>query len=582
MIGLAALAALAALVGLVGLLGWPAVAAGATTVHDEVGALYSSRFGFDRRGVPLITVRIMEGQTKVTLSSASVSRSSSRSSARRGVALQPHGTSATEVTGARAWTVRLKNGRPARARHWVVLERMAGSLDRADRAARLRAWKKKGLEARTLEVGTLFAVGGRVVDHRTTLVVTQPDPNEAVARARARRLKRRLKRSVTVHRELLRRPHGTLVARPHGPGSSLRVVNRDVFWFAPQGKGRITVKQVEFGKGYRWHGHRDRSYFGRIYVTVDRAGKLAVVNEVPADHLLFGLVPAEIYTSAPLEALKAQAVAARGQLLAKIGTRHTTDPYLICSAQHCQVYSGVGREHRRTSRAVRKTRGLILVDRHGRLADTVYSANAGGFTEHNEHVWHTTPNPNLRGHLDAPAETRAKLHRFAGGITEDNLRAWLSASPPCWSNRASVGVKGRFRWTQRIGQKRMNRLVRRRYGKVAGGVRQVRRLQVLRRGVSGRAVAIRLHVRGRRGRHHIDVEGELTIRRLLGNLKSAMFVVDHRRAADGRTDFVFRGGGWGHGVGMCQTGAIGMAEARRSFRQILHNYYRKTKLLKLY
>ncbi len=533
--------------------------------EDEVSALYSSRFGFDRRGVPLITVRIMEGQSKVTLS------------ARRGVELLPHGTQATAVTGARAWTVRLINPRPARVRYWAVLERIAGSLARRDRIAHLRKWKAKRIRARTLEVGALFAVGGRVVDHRTTLVVTDPDPNPSVATAKARRLQRRLPRRITVHEELLRPPRGQLVAEP--PGAAIRVVNAGVFWFAARDpRDRLLVKRVEYGRGYHWHGFRDRRYFGRIYVTVDRRGKLAVVNEVPADHLLFGLVPAEIYTSAPLEALKAQSVAARGQLFAKIGMRHTTDPYLICSAQHCQVYSGAGREHPRTTRAVRETRGLILVDRHGRLADTVYSANAGGFTEHNENVWNTPANPNLRGHLDAPAYERARLKRFAGGINEKNIRAWLKASPPCWSNRASVGVVGRFRWTRRLNQAEIARRVRHRYGR---HVRRVTRVQVLSRGISGRAMALRLHVLTTRGRQTIDVQGELVIRRLFGNLKSSMFVVDRLQGPRG-ADFVFRGGGWGHGVGMCQTGAIGMAEAKRTFRQILGHYYLRTRIVKLY
>lgn len=537
----------------------------AAWASEEARALYSSRFSFDRRGVPLITVRVMEGQRAVTLTAPG------------GLRLLPLGSERTAVTGLRTWTVRLVHGHAARGRHWSVLQRVGGALLGAARGRLIAAWKSKGISARLLEVGTVFSVGGRLVDHRTTLVVANPDLSPAVAAARASRLAKRLGRPVGLHHELLRPSGGRLVAV--APGTGVRVVSRDVLWFGPVGRVPVTVRRVEYGRGYRWHGFADRRYQGRIYVTVDRRGRLAVVNEVPADHLLFGLVPAEIYTSAPLEALKAQAVAARGQLLAKIGTRHTMDPYLICSAQHCQVYSGVGREHARTTRAVRETRGLILVDARGRLADTVYSANAGGFTENNEKVWNTPANPNLRGRLDAPDYLLPKLSRFVRGINEQNIRAWLTASPPCWSNRASVGVLGRFRWTRRIGAAPLARMLRKRFG---SRVRAVRSLQVLRRGVSGRAVAVRFHVAGRGALRTLDVQGELTIRRLLGNLKSSMFVVDRERSASGRVVFVFRGGGWGHGVGMCQTGAIGMAEARRSFRQILAHYYSRTRLIRLY
>lgn len=527
--------------------------------QDELRALYANRFGFDRRGVPLVSVRIMEGQTSVTVSS------------KGGVRLQPFGTTSTRLSGASSWTVTLRGGQAARVRHWVVLQRLGGAASRQRRGLVTRRWSKRGVKVRFLEVGTLFAVGGRVVDNRSTLVVTRPDPNPSVALLNSHKLARKLKIRTTIHRELLRRPRGTLVAQPRG--SRLRLSNPGMVWFAPAKAAPITVKRVEYGRGYRWHGRKDRRYFGRIYVAVDRQGKLAVVNEVAADHLLCGLVPAEIFTSAPAEALKAQSVAARGQLLAKIGTRHTTDPYLICSAQHCQVYSGIGSEHPRTTRAVRATRGQILVDAQGRLADTVYSASCGGFSESNEHVWNTPVNPNLRGRLDASAATAKRLGRFVRGITDRNIGAWLRARPRCWCSRTAFGAKGKFRWRLRLAQSALDRLVRKKYrvGRVQG-------LKVLARGRSGRA--IRLRITGSRGQ--AVVHGELVIRRLLGNLKSSMFQVRRLRRADGRVDFLFVGGGWGHGVGMCQTGAIGMAQAKRNVKQILAHYYRKTRLLKLY
>ncbi len=533
----------------------PARAGGA----DEVRALYANRVGFDRRGVPLISIRIMEGQTSVTVSS------------KGGVRLQPFGTPSTRISGASSWTVTLRGGQAARVRHWVVLERLHGAANRQRREKVRRRWRLRGLKVRTLEVGALFAVGGRVVDNRSTLVVTRPDPNPTVAQLNSRNLAQKLKIRTTIHRELLRRPRGTLVARPRG--TRLVLSNPSVVWFAPAKTTPLTVKRVEYGRGYRWHGWKDRRYLGRIYVAVDRRGKLAVVNEVPADHLLFGLVPAEIFTSAPAEALKAQSVAARGQLLAKIGTRHTIDPYLICSAQHCQVYSGVGSEHPRTTRAVRATRGQILTDAKGRLADTVYSASCGGFSESNEHVWNTPVNPNLRGRLDASAATAKRLGRFVKGITDRNIGAWLRARPRCWCSRTAFGAKGKFRWRRRFTQVALDRLVRKKYR-----VGRVRGMKVLARGRSGRA--IRLRITGTRGQ--AVVHGELTIRRLLGNLKSSMFRVRRVVRADGGSGFLFVGGGWGHGVGMCQTGAIGMAQAKRNVRQILKHYYRKTRLLKLY
>ena len=93
------------------------------------------------------------------------------------------------------------------------------------------------------------------------------------------------------------------------------------------------------------------------------------------------------------------------------------------------------------------------------------------------------------------------------------------------------------------------------------------------RGVSGRIQI--LTITGDKA--SVDVAGDLKIRRLLGGLKSTLFDVKR----DGNT-FVFQGAGFGHGVGMCQLGAIGMAEANKTNEQILGHYYRGTHLHRLY
>ena len=84
-----------------------------------------------------------------------------------------------------------------------------------------------------------------------------------------------------------------------------------------------------------------------------------------------------------------------------------------------------------------------------------------------------------------------------------------------------------------------------------------------------------LEVQGDAGR--AEVSGELRIRKLLGNLPSAMFVVDRE---DGAT--VLRGGGWGHGAGMCQWGAVGRAEAGQGYREILRAYYSGADVARVY
>jgi SpoIID/LytB domain protein len=136
-----------------------------------------------------------------------------------------------------------------------------------------------------------------------------------------------------------------------------------------------------------------------------------------------------------------------------------------------------------------------------------------------------------------------------------------------WCGRAPGLRKDRHRWERRFTPAELDAVG------AALGIGAVRDLQVTLRGVSGRARS--LVVDGARGRS--VVEGELQIRRLLRNLPSAMFVVDREPGA-----LVLRGGGWGHGVGMCQWGAIARAAAGQDHRAILRAYYSGAEVAKIY
>jgi SpoIID/LytB domain protein len=308
------------------------------------------------------------------------------------------------------------------------------------------------------------------------------------------------------------------------------------------------------------------SYAGRLYVTIDRLGTLAVVNAVPENKLLAGLIPAEIFPSAHEEALKAQAVAARGELLSKIGTRHIGDPYRLCSLTHCQVYSGTGHETPRTTAAVEATRGEVLFEKGGaELADPVYSANCGGHTENNENAWpEMMALPSLRGHRDAAPD---KGDAYAGGVTSANVAAFIANPPAAYCGQSKLGAGDHFRWTVTRSKDELDKLL----AKYRLGA--VKSIEVLERGVSGRARAVRVSGAARSEVIH----GELRIRQTFGNLRSSLFVVDVQNG--GAT---FRGAGFGHGVGMCQTGAMGMAETGKSYREILRHYYPGTVLRKLW
>jgi SpoIID/LytB domain protein len=517
---------------------------------DKLRAIYSAEFRFTKDGLPVVPVAVAEGLQSVTISAGA-----------EGVRLLPEGEGGAEIRADDTWQVRASATSAARLRYWTVVWRSPVAQSQ-DAEARVALWQGKGESARRFEQGTLFGVGGEVLDRREAIVAVGPYAStEEAERAFERLAAKAPLRQPGVFTELVDRPHGQLEVV--GGKTGIRVKNEGVLWFVPGGEAPLRVEATGERGGERVN--ISGSYAGRVYVTIDRRGTMAVVNAVPENKLLAGLIPAEIFPSAPDEALRAQAVAARGELLSKIGTRHVGDPFRLCSQTHCQVYSGAGHETARTTAAVEATRGEVLFESAGGLADPVYSANCGGHTENNENVWSEMPAlPSLRGHRDAE---RKAGDPYAHGVTSANLAAFIASPPPAYCGRAKLGAGDRFRWTVTRSKEDLQKLL----GKYRLGAIQT--IEVLERGVSGRARAVRVT-----GATRSEViRGELRIRQAFGNLRSSLFVVEMQGGGA-----VFRGAGFGHGVGMCQTGAIGMAETGKSYREILRHYYPGTSLRKLW
>jgi SpoIID/LytB domain protein len=522
---------------------------------DPVEFLYAHRINFAAEGTPLVTIRLMEGQSDLQI----VGETSLK------VTVLGAGSKEVGVPAGVALSLRLRSSQPAKLRYYTQVADLE-FRDREGVAGARELWEKRGFKVTLRTLGTVYGIAGRVLDNRRTLVLLGDGGDEAAAKAAIDDVRHKYDLVATLHDELLERPHGIIEVADAAGG--VVAVSQDVAVVDVQEGGAALVKRVEFGVGYAFHGFEDRRYRGRLYAAVDKDGKLALIEALPLEELLRGLVPKEIYASAPPEALKAQAVTARGEVLAKIGARHLSDPYLLCAEQHCQVYGGLGGERPTTDAAVAATRGEALFSRAGLLVDSVYSAVCGGHTEDNDVVWGGPPNPSLRGVSDL-AEGDAR----EPGRTEGRMRKWVAADPPAYCRLSGFADPGKFRWSRRFTADELNDLL------APLGVGKVLALRPQERGVSGRAAVLR--VIGEKG--HAEVRGELVIRKLLKNLNSSAFVVDVEAGPDGvPTAFVLRGAGWGHGVGMCQTGAIGRAQRGQSHQEILRHYFNGAEVTRIY
>lgn len=278
-----------------------------------------------------------------------------------------------------------------------------------------------------------------------------------------------------------------------------------------------------------------KAFRGEIEIGIAN-GKPFAINHIDLESYLLGTVPAEMPAGFEIEALKAQAVAARSYTLRQ-RVRHATAGYDLCDAVHCQAYLGISAERERVTAAVRATAGAILTY-GGEIADCVYHADCGG-------------------RMASSTETgfgRATPYLMGGADSRPNGPEYCAAGP-------------RHTWRYELKDEELLAL-----GEASGQPigPAVLSVAVERTGASGRAQSVVID--GFTGT--ATVSGvELRRRFGLNKVLSTRFSIS-------RTDggWALEGRGHGHGVGMCQHGANGRALAGQDFRRILASYYPGTSL----
>lgn len=268
-----------------------------------------------------------------------------------------------------------------------------------------------------------------------------------------------------------------------------------------------------------------RQYRGTIELRRTLAGRVTAINELDLEEYLYGVVRSEMDPRWPSEALRAQAIAARSLAVYSAG-RFAAEGYDVRSTTDSQVYGGVAGEDARTTAAVDATRGLVLFH-SGRPAFAAFHADSGGATESSEFVWGGV-SPHLRGVPD-PYSKDAPGHE--------------------WTLRLDMEVI----------ETRLQRV-----GRLLTGLR---RLEVASTSPSGRVMALRLVAASGGG----DMRGT-EFRAAVGTsvLRSTLFTV---RSYPTEGSVELAGRGFGHGVGMSQWGARGMALAGRDYTAILKHFY---------
>ena len=320
-----------------------------------------------------------------------------------------------------------------------------------------------------------------------------------------------------------------------------------------------------------WFALSDRQYRGVMELYPIPGRGLGVVNVIEMEKYLMGVVPSEVSAQWPYEALKTQAVIARTQAIIRRarGGAHKADGYHICDGEHCQAYKGMGNEANSTSRAVLDTEGELLLY-HGKPAYTFYHSNCGGWIQASSEVSGWGDSPYLTDHPDRIGISSA------AALAPWDFHLWLTGNPEANCNYPGKVRSSEYRWMKIIRHKDLDFRVKRDYS-----IGDLREIVPLRRSRSGNVNSIKLVG----SKKTVIVTREHLIRNLLGfaPLKSTLFEIEINRFKDGRIrNYWFYGGGWGHAIGLCQSGAAGLAgKYGKDYRAILEFYFPGTALRKI-
>ncbi len=284
------------------------------------------------------------------------------------------------------------------------------------------------------------------------------------------------------------------------------------------GAGEMIIEPTE--NGYVWIG--ERWYRGRTRL-IRQGGSLTAINHVDLEDYLYSVVGAEAISTWPIEALKAQAVAARSYALYK-RNHESNGIYDVDTTVGTQVYKGLDSEYTTTHEAVNSTLGQIMTYQNQVILAAFHSAS-GGHTENVEDIW-SSPLPYLRAVVD-------------------------------YDQQSPV-----FEWNKVFPVSKIRSLV--------GGVGRIKAMQPEKITPYGRVVTMKAI--GDRGTATITGK---KLRKAL-DLRSTLF----RISTDGKNLYV-RGRGFGHGLGLSQWGAYYLAKRGINYHQILTHYYQNANLTQI-
>lgn len=373
----------------------------------------------------------------------------------------------------------------------------------------------------------------------------------------------------------------------------------------------FTLEDVTIGVNFHWERKEAQTFLGKLRFIVEN-NNICAINELPVETYLISVISSEMRATSSLELLKAHAVISRSWLLAQMEQRKAensnavkqpslfkTDNEIVrwydredhkhfdvCADDHCQRYQGITKAaNKHVVEAIKQTAGEILTS-CGEICDARYSKCCGGAVEEFQYCWENIRKPYLQALPDTMPDTTS----LPNLTNEAVARQWILSSPNAFCNTTDQKVLSQvlndfdqettdfYRWIQIYSQAEVKQLLEEKLAMQFGDIID---LIPMERGKSGRIY--RLKIIGTQ--RTLIIGKELEIRRALSksHLYSSAFVIEKVDIKDGvPQQFIIKGAGWGHGVGLCQIGAAMMGVQGYRYDEILLHYYKSAEITKAY
>ncbi len=350
----------------------------------------------------------------------------------------------------------------------------------------------------------------------------------------------------------------------------------------------IYLSPIIAGRGFHWQKSIPIQVLGDIRISSFKSS-LFVVNAIYLEDYLMCVATSEMSGDCPKTLLEAQTIAARSWILAAEEKKHKHLDLDACNDDCCQRYQGITNLNQESIKAANNTRGNVLTH-NGMICDARYSKSCGGITENNNNVWDMDSKPYLCSVYDGKASIEYD-------VTSDlSFRKWLEdeTSSYCSPNfiaeknldkfLGNVDKQGSYyRWSVSYDNNELVSLV---FAKTGKKFKTIINLNPTKRGDSGRVLSLDIiGLLDDNTNFSLSIDSEYEIRRILHPefLYSSAFTIESNSEHNNETiRFTLNGAGWGHGVGLCQIGALGMALDGGKTEEILLHYYQSSQIRNIY